>query len=541
MEATNFLRSTDNTFWLYAVPLLLPTSSSSSCLHFVFLLLLFVFFMFLSSSIWRWCCKGGPAWSFSASSHEPPPGPRGLPFIGSILDMRSLAHRRLCLLAHQHFALPLMAFSLGSTRVVVSSKPDPAREILVGSCFVDRPLKVSAQQLLFDRAIGFAPYGDYWRKLRRIAASHLFSPKRIAAHECHRQAEANSMLHAIQLEAQHSVGGAVRIRPFLQQAALNNVMITVFGKRYEFGSECEEARELLYMVREGFELLGAFNLSDHLPVLQAFDPQRIRQRGAALVPRVNVFVAKIISEHRISNKHRADCSDFVHTLLGMQAEEKLLDADIIAILWEMIFRGTDSVAILLEWILAELVLHPQIQDKLTAELHTVVGNSRQVCDSDIPKLRYLQAVVNETLRLHPPGPLLSWARLATHDTEIAGHHIPAGTTAMVNMWAITHDPSIWKDSEKFMPERFMESEGGVDIDIRGSDLRLAPFGAGRRVCPGRALGLATVHLWLALLVQKFQWSENSCHKVDLSEHLKLSCEMKTPLSACAIDRGGHNS
>ncbi|ONK60653.1 uncharacterized protein A4U43_C08F21090 [Asparagus officinalis] len=162
-------------------------------------------------------------------------------------------------------------------------------------------------------------------------------------------------------------------------------------------------------------------------------------------------------------------------------------------LQEMIFRGTDTVAILLEWVMARMALHPEIQSKAQLEIDTVTANSRLVSDADIPSLPYLQAIVKECLRLHPPGPLLSWARLAIHDVHVGEHFVPAGTTAMVNMWAITHDEKIWSEPNEFKPERFVEE----DVPILGSDLRLAPFGSGRRVCPGKAMGLATVHLWLA--------------------------------------------
>lgn len=200
----------------------------------------------------------------------------------------------------------------------------------------------------------------------------------------------------------------------------------------------------------------------------------------------------------------------------------------------MIFRGTDTVAILLEWILARMVLHPEIQSKAQAEIISVVGNSRPVQDSDIPSLPYLQAIVKETLRIHPPGPLLSWARLAARDVYVGDNFVPAGTTAMVNMWAITHDPRVWAEPEKFKPERFIEE----DISIMGSDLRLAPFGSGRRVCPGKAMGLATVNLWLAQLLQSFEWvaSDEAAANVDLTESLKLSMEMKNPLVCKAIPR-----
>ena len=193
-------------------------------------------------------------------------------------------------------------------------------------------------------------------------------------------------------------------------------------------------------------------------------------------------------------------------------------------------------AILLEWILARMVLHPEIQSKAQFEIDEVVGKSKLVSDSDIPNLHYLQCIVKEALRLHPPGPLLSWARLAVHDVHVGDKLIPAGTTAMVNMWAITHNEKIWKEAEKFQPERFMKEE----VSIIGSDLKLAPFGSGRRVCPGKAMGLATVHLWLAQLLQSFKWmpceSENG--GVDLSECLKLSMEMKYPLVSRAFPRLG---
>uniref|UniRef100_A0A803M0P6 Cytochrome P450 n=1 Tax=Chenopodium quinoa TaxID=63459 RepID=A0A803M0P6_CHEQI len=132
---------------------------------------------------------------------------------------------------------------------------------------------------------------------------------------------------------------------------------------------------------------------------------------------------------------------------------------------------------------------------------------------------------------HPPGPLLSWARLSIHDTHVGPHFVPAGTTAMVNMYAITHDEKIWSNPNEFKPERFMEE----DVPIMGSDLRLAPFGAGRRVCPGKAMGMATAQLWLAQMLQNFRWvpTENG---VDLTECLNLSMEMKSSLVCKAVPR-----
>lgn len=201
------------------------------------------------------------------------------------------------------------------------------------------------------------------------------------------------------------------------------------------------------------------------------------------------------------------------------------------LLQEMVFRGTDTVAVLMEWVLARLVLHQDVQARVHEELDRVVGRDRAVAESDAASLAYLHAVVKEVLRLHPPGPLLSWARLATSDVHVDGFLIPAGTTAMVNMWAITHDGDVWAEPMEFRPERFV-GPGAEEFSVMGSDLRLAPFGAGRRSCPGKSLAMATVAFWLATLLHEFDLlpSSDPARGVQLSETLRLSCEMATPLA-----------
>ncbi|KAJ6682517.1 CYTOCHROME P450 78A7-RELATED [Salix koriyanagi] len=439
------------------------------------------------------------------------PGPRGLPIFGSLLALsRGLAHRTLASMAWSRDNTQLLALSLGSTPVVVASDPHTAREILTSIHFADRPIKQSAKSLMFSRAIGFAPNGTYWRLLRRIASGHLFSPRRILAHESLRQLECSTMLRAITNEQKQN------------------------GFRYSMEHDSQDLEELKGIVREGFELLGAFNWCDYLPWLNYFyDPLRINERCLKLVPRVRKLVKGFIEEHRNSESGKSgDSCDFVDVLLSLEGHEKLEDDDMVAVLWEMIFRGTDTTALLTEWVMAEVVLHPEVQEKLHSELD-MAAKDGSMADADLAKLPYLQAVVKETLRVHPPGPLLSWARLSTSDVQLSnGMVIPANTTAMVNMWAITHDPHVWEDPLEFKPERFIEA----DVDVRGNDLRLAPFGAGRRVCPGKNLGLVTVTLWVAKLVHSFKWKQDVDHPVDLGEVLKLSCEMKYPLCAVAIQR-----
>ncbi|KAL6583171.1 hypothetical protein OROMI_005249 [Orobanche minor] len=527
----------DSSWWIFTLPAFL---GSETLLDQYVIFSILTAFVSLALLTWVFT-PGGAAWkngrNRAAGATISIIGPRGLPILGSLLTLsRGLAHRSLSSLASSMNAKQLMAFSLGSTPVVVSSDPQTAKEILTSPHFADRPIKQSARCLMFSRAIGFAPNGTYWRLLRRIAASHLFSPRRVSAHETGRQQDCAAMLANI--EAEQTLCGSVSLREHLQAAALNNIMGSVFGKRYDPAQDSDELNELREMVREGFELLGAFNFSDHLPWLSyLYDPFRIVSRCEALVPRVRNLVNGIIQEHKIKNRESddgvSDTADFVDVLLSLDGDEKLGEDDMIAVLWEMIFRGTDTTALLTEWVMAELVLHPEVQAKLREEL----DGAASLTDADLAALPYLQAVVKETLRVHPPGPLLAWARLSTSDVQLSnGMVVPAATTAMVNMWAITHDPALWADPMEFRPERFVAAMGGADVDVRGGDLRLAPFGAGRRVCPGKNLGMATVSLWVAKLVQHFQWTADVAAPVDLSEVLKLSCEMKYPLSAVAVHR-----
>ncbi|XP_022858994.1 cytochrome P450 78A3-like [Olea europaea var. sylvestris] len=477
-----------------------------------------------------WAHPGGPAWGkhkwrkfSSIPISKPIPGPKGAPIIGSMKLMMGLAHHKIAAMAQSFQAKRLMAFSLGETRVIVTCNPDVAKEILNSSSFADRPVKESAYCLMFNRAIGFAPYGVYWRTLRRIAATHLFCPKQIKASETLRLEIANRMVAMFRARKSD-----FHVRDSLKLASLSNMMCSVFGRKYNMDSyNTSEMDELRVLVDEGYELLGTLNWSDHLPWFAEFDVQKIRFRCFKLVARVNRFLRRIIDERKAETA-MLHC-DFLDVLLSLQEPDILSDSDMLAVLWEMIFRGTDTVAILIEWILARMVLHPNVQAKVHDELDKVVGRSSVVTESNMTQMVYLAAVVKEVLRLHPPGPLLSWARLASKDSVVDGYHVPAGTTAMVNMWAITRDPEVWKDPLNFNPDRFLTKNCSAEFSVMGSDLRLAPFGSGRRTCPGKTLGLTTVTFWVASLLHEFEFEHCSKNLVDLSEVLRLSCEMASPL------------
>lgn len=224
--------SVDATWLVFALPAFLEANDDSVLSSFQLVFYVFMAALFVGLVTWAFTA-GGPAWKNgrNCSGTVPIPGPRGLPFFGSLFALsHGLAHQTLARMASSLAATQLMAFSLGTTPVVVASEPQTAREILTSPHFADRPLKQSAKSLMFARAIGFAPNGAYWRLLRKISSAHLFAPRRIAAHEPGRQLDCAFMLDAI--EKEQSLNGAVVLRKHLQAAALNNIMGTVFGKRY---------------------------------------------------------------------------------------------------------------------------------------------------------------------------------------------------------------------------------------------------------------------------------------------------------------------
>lgn len=206
-------------------------------------------------------------------------------------------------------------------------------------------------------------------------------------------------------------------------------------------------------------------------------------------------------------------------------------------LQDIFAAGTDTSAITIEWALAELINHPAIFQKARDEIDKVIGNNRLVEESDIPNLPYIQAIIKETLRLHPTGPII--VRESTEDCKIGDYDIPARTRLFVNVWAIGRDPNHWPEPLEFKPERFTESDKG-GIDVRGQHFHLLPFGSGRRGCPGTSLALQVIQPTLAAIIQCFDWKGDGSHgMVDMTEGQGLTLPRAQPLVCRPVARLSH--
>lgn len=207
--------------------------------------------------------------------------------------------------------------------------------------------------------------------------------------------------------------------------------------------------------------------------------------------------------------------------------------------WQDAFAaGTDTPSIAAEWAMSELLHHPEIMKKAQAELDVIVGCDCQVHELDLPKLSYIQAIVKESLRLHPPVPMLA-PHMSMTATKALGYDIPANSWLIVNVWAIGRDESIWKKPLEFIPERFLEGNNPqASVDLQGRHYELLPFGSGRRACPGMALGTTLVQMCIASLLHAFDWSPPNGKQIgdiNMSEGLRLKGK-NVPLLAHAKPR-----
>ncbi|KAG9145953.1 hypothetical protein Leryth_026054 [Lithospermum erythrorhizon] len=189
----------------------------------------------------------------------------------------------------------------------------------------------------------------------------------------------------------------------------------------------------------------------------------------------------------------------------------------------MFAAGTDNTAAAIQWALSELLLHPEIMKKVQTEIRNAAKGKKTVDEADIPEMKYLRMVIKETIRLHPLAAYLL-PRQCIEERKVGGYLIPVGTRVSVNFWSIGRDPEYWEDPLAFKPERFEEN----DIDFNGGNFQYAPFGAGKRICPGMSFGLSSLELALAQLLYHFNWKLPHGMKLEDFDMTEASAALTLP-------------
>ncbi|KAL6614320.1 hypothetical protein ACP70R_036590 [Stipagrostis hirtigluma subsp. patula] len=468
-----------------------------------------------------------------------PPGPRPWPVVGNLFQVQPVRCRCYQEWARRYGPIMTVWFGTSSPTVVVSTA-ELAREVLKthDQHLADRSRNRSTER--FSRGgqdLIWADYGPHYIKVRKLCNLELFAPRRLEALRPIREDEVTAMVEALRaaVTAPGAEGKPLVVRNHLSMVSFNNITRLTFGKRFinAAGELDEQGREFKSLVTDGIKIGASLSIAQYIPWLRwlvPLDEEVFKAHG----DRRDRLTVKIMEEHARALKQSGAKQHFVDALFTLRDQYDLSDDTVIGLLWDMITAGMDTTVISVEWAMAELVRNPRVQEKLQEELDRVVGRDRVLLETDFQNLPYLQAVVKESLRLHPPTPLML-PHKASAGVKIAGYDVPKGANVIVNVWAVARDPEVWANPLEFRPERFLRE----NIDIKGADYRVLPFGAGRRVCPGAQLGINLVASMIGHLVHHFRWAlpeGTRPEDVEMMESPGLVTFMATPLQAVATPR-----
>ncbi|KAL7604600.1 hypothetical protein Lser_V15G18803 [Lactuca serriola] len=314
-----------------------------------------------------------------------------------------------------------------------------------------------------------------------------------------------------------------------------NIMVRIItGKR--FSPNHEQGVQFQAVVRKFFELMGAFVLADFIPYLNYLDVGGYKKVMKNTWKDLHNIFDRWLKVHKQESKyihqHEAN-QDFMHVLISIlrgASEDQFpgFDHDTIikATSLQILLAGVDTTSVTLTWALSLLLNHPKTLKITQDEIDEHVARDRLVEESDLKNLVYLNAIIKETLRLYPAGPL-AVPHESLDDCIVGGYNIPKGTRLLVNRWKLQRDPNIWSYPEEFKPERFLTSH--KDIDVKGNHYELLPFGSGRRMCPGVLFALQVLGLTLARLIQQFVLKKPSDEPVDMTESMGATNGKATPL------------
>ncbi|KAM6308906.1 cytochrome P450 1A4-like [Aegotheles albertisi] len=457
-----------------------------------------------------------------------PPGPRGLPILGNVLELRKDTHLVLTRLSQKYG--DVMEVKIGMRPVLVLSGLDTIRQALVkqGEDFMGRPDLYSFQYISNGQSLAFSPdSGEVWRARRKLAQNALktfsITPSPTSASTClleeHVSKEADYLVTKfLQLMEREK---SFDLNQYLVVSVANVICAMCFGKRYNHNDQ--ELLNVVNLNNDFGDVAASGNPADFIPVLQ-YLPIRTMQLFKDINRRFNSFVQKIVQDHYTSfdKEHIRDITDS----LIEHCQEKsvpLSNEKIINIVNDLFGAGFDTVTTALSWSLMYVALYPDIQKKIQEELDQIIGQERRPRLSDRGTLPYTEAFILEMFR-HSSFLPFTIPHSTTKATALNGYYIPKDTCVFVNQWQVNHDEKLWKDPSTFNPERFLNAEG-TEINRTESEKVLA-FGLGKRRCIGESIGRWEIFLFLTTMLQQLEFSLRPGEKVDITPQYGLTMKYK---------------
>ncbi|XP_034710717.1 cytochrome P450 89A2-like [Vitis riparia] len=480
-----------------------------------------------------------------------PPGPIRVPLIGNFIwfgisfsDVESTLRN-----VHDKYG-PIIALQFGSRLAVFISTNSLAHQALIqnGAIFSDRPHSQPTYAVISRNGhnVSCAHYGPTWRLLRRNLTLEILHPSRIRLYSHARKWALEILKSRLQCHSE-----SVPVMDHFLYTMFCLLVFMCFGCKLDEG-HIQEIGSVVHRLTASFISFQPLNF---WPMVgKILFRKRWREFLQICKDEEEVLIPLIRGRQRLNHdmqrKQKQDSNDlsssskdyfisYVDTLLDLQLPDekrKLNEGEIVSLCSEFLGAGTDTTSTALQWIMANLVKYPHIQVKLFEEIMGVVGvGEKEVKEEDLQKMPYLKAVILEGLRRHPPGHFVS-PHSVTQDVVLDGYIIPKNTIVNFMVAEIGRNPNVWEDPMEFKPERFLnkngDGDGGEVFDITGSsEIKMMPFGAGRRMCPGYGLAMLHLEYFVANLVWSFEWKAVEGDEVDLSEKQELSTVMKNPLKA----------
>ncbi|KAI3504837.1 hypothetical protein L1887_26573 [Cichorium endivia] len=467
--------------------------------------------------------------------HRLPPTPfPTLPLIGHLHLLDKSIHRSLARLSDRHG--PELFLRFGSRKVLHVSSPLAAEECLSKNdiVFANRPRFLGGKYFGYNyTSLAWAPYGDHWLNLRRISALKILSSTRLESLSHIRLDEIRTLTRRLYLAAGKSPDRILDLKSEIFCFMFNAMTRMMGGKRF-YGldiEKLEEAKRFRDVVDDTSRLKAQSSIADMFPVLRRFIAGKLEKRYAALQKRRDDFMQAWIDEIRAPDDSVVPENEktLLQVLLSLQDAnpEYYTDKEIKSLSQTLLHAGISTSVDTMVWAMSLLLNNPEVLTKAQNEIDGLHGSNRLVQEADLSKLPYLQSIIKETLRMHPPAPLLH-PHESSKSCTVGGYRIPRGTMLLVNVWALQNDPNTWDCPEVFRPERF---EGKENIGRVKDGLTMMPFGSGRRRCPGENLALRIMGLALASLIQCFDWNRVTEDLIDMTESKGFTAPKAQPLMA----------